>query len=195
MHDTLGHRLTSAAVQLEGAQRLIPSDPQRAAGMVGTVRGQVREALGELRHTVATLREPLEAGLPLPSALQRLATSYEEATGIRVHLILPDEIPPVPDAQRLALFRAAQESLTNIQRHAQAKQAWVQLSCRDETAKLLVSDDGVGLPTGAERGGFGLRGLRERAAHLGGNFYLESRLGGGTQVSFAVPLSAEGSDG
>ena len=59
MHDMLGHRLTVAAVQLEGAQWLIHTAPERATHMVGTVRDQVREALGELRRTVATLRTPL----------------------------------------------------------------------------------------------------------------------------------------
>jgi len=73
MHDTLGHRLTVAAVQLEGAQRLILKDPERAAGMVGTVREQVREALSELRRTVATLRAPLEADLRLRKALKKVS--------------------------------------------------------------------------------------------------------------------------
>ena len=96
MHDTLGHRLTVASVQLEGAQRLCDQDQERAAGMVGTVREQVREALGELRSTVATLRTPVEADLHLRSALRRLAAHFEEATGLAIHQVLPDEMPPCP---------------------------------------------------------------------------------------------------
>jgi signal transduction histidine kinase len=80
MHDTLGHRLTVAAVQLEAAQRLISNEPERATEIIHTVRDQVREALQELRQTVAALREPLEADLSLPRALLRLATSFEQAT-------------------------------------------------------------------------------------------------------------------
>jgi signal transduction histidine kinase len=195
MHDTLGHRLTVAAVQLEGAQRLIPQDPQRAAGMVGVVREQVSEALSELRRTVATLRAPLEEDLQLRSALQRLVRHFEEATGITVHLLLPDERAELSDPYRLALYRAAQEALTNVQRHAQARDVWLQLTWQDGMVALLVGDNGVGLSREVEQSGFGLRGLRERAAQLGGEFYVEPRPGGGTQLSLRLPLPVEGGDG
>jgi len=194
MHDTLGHRLTVAAVQLEGAQRLIPTDPERASRMVETVRRQVREALTELRQTVAALRPPLEADLVLDRALARLAAGFEEATGIAVHLTLPDEMPPLPDGHRLALYRAAQEALTNVQRHAQAGTVWLRLARRDGEIELLVGDDGVGFPANAEGGGFGLRGLRERAARLGGALRLESRPGGGAQLRFRLPLALSEED-
>jgi signal transduction histidine kinase len=189
MHDTLGHRLTVASVQLEGAQRLVPSDPERASNMVGTVRDQVREALGELRHTVATLRAPVEADLRLRSALRRLTADFKDATALTMHQILPEDMPPLPVAHRQALYRAAQEALTNIQRHANANQVWLVLTVSEGTASLLVSDDGVGFPPDAAAGaGFGLRGLRERAAQLDGELYLEPRAGGGAQLSFRLPL-------
>jgi signal transduction histidine kinase len=195
MHDTLGHRLTVAAVQLEGAQRLIPHDPQRAAHMVGTVRDQVREALSELRRTVAALRTPLAADLPLPTALARLATGFEEATGLTVHLTLPQKMPALPDTHRLALYRAAQEALTNVQRHAQARDVWLQLARQGETVTLTVGDNGVGTAVDAERAGFGLRGMQERAVQLGGELALESRPDGGAQLFLRLPLPTEGTDG
>jgi signal transduction histidine kinase len=189
MHDTIGHRLTVASVQLEGAQRLCPVDPEQAASMVGTVRGQVREALNELRSTVATLRTPVEADLQLRSSLMRLITYFEQATGLTVHRVLPDKMPDLPDAHRLALDRAAQEALTNIQKHARARQVWLVLAVQDSAVTLLVSDDGKGLAFGGDGSGFGLRGLRERADHLGGELHLEPRRGGGTQLTFRLPLS------
>ncbi len=196
MHDTLGHRLTVSAVQLEGAQRLIPSDPQRAAAMVETVREQVRDGLQELRRTVATLRAPLEADLHLQGSLRRLALGFEEATGIAVHWALPEELPPLPSAQRVALYRAAQEALTNVQRHSQAKQAWLTLMVQDRQVVLLVSDDGVGFPAGPiGDGSFGLRGLQERVMRLGGELILESRTGGGAQVRACLPLRGEAAHG
>lgn len=198
MHDTLGHRLTVAAVQLEGAQRLIESDPDRAAQMVGTVREQVREALAELRQTVAALRAPIEADLSLPLALARLAAHFETATGVTVHQVLPrpEELPDLPAAHRLALYRAAQEALTNVQRHAEAGQVWLVLSGegpgltgRDGGAvTLLIGDDGKGMSLSGDQAGFGLHGLRERAAQLGGELHIEPRRGGGTQVSFRLPV-------
>jgi len=194
LHDTLGHRLTVAAVQLEGAQRLIPRDPERAAAMVGTVRQQVRQALSELRAAVAALRSPLEANLPVPDALARLATRFEEATGLEVHLAVPADLPALPEAHRLTLYRAAQEALTNVQRHADAHRVWIAVETTEGQITLTVSDDGRGLPPEAEERGFGLRGLRERAIQLGGMLTLGGRPGGGTQIHISLPLS-ETSDG
>lgn len=191
MHDTLGHRLTVAAVQLEGAQRLIPRNPERAVTIVGTVREQVREALGELRATVATLREPLEADLSIQATLQRLVASFDEATQLKVHLNLSAELPDLSPAYRLALYRAAQEALTNVQRHAQAQQVWLELVGRENCVSLTVSDDGVGFPVDTRETAFGLHGMRERAAHLGGELHLETRLGGGAQLKFVLPLLKE----
>jgi signal transduction histidine kinase len=192
MHDTLGHRLTVAAVQLEGAQRLIEADPERAGQMVGTVREQVREALAELRQTVATLRAPVEADLSLPHALARVAAHFETATGITVHQVLPraEELPDLPSTHRLALYRAAQEALTTIQRHAGADQVWLVLSGDGGAVTLLVGDDGRGISLTGDQAGFGLRGLRERAAQLGGELHVEPRRGGGAQLSFRLPVES-----
>ena len=195
MHDTLGHRLTVAAVQLEGAQRLIPQEPERATTMVATGREQVRDALADLRQTVAALRSPLEADLQLSKSLKQLASGFEKATGIEVHLVSPDEMPPLPRAHRLALYRAAQEALTNVQRHAQAEQAWLTLMPQEDRIVLLVSDDGVGFPAGpATETSFGLRGLQERVLQLGGELTLEPRAGGGAQLRLSLPLPQEPAD-
>ena len=188
MHDTLGHRLTVASVQLEAAERLCPTDAERAAGLVGTVREQVREALAELRATVATLRTPVQEDLQLRSALRRLMDQFEEVTGLTVHRVLPDEMPLLPNAHRQALYRAAQEALTNVQKHARARQVWLVLAVGDGAVSLLVSDDGRGLAAGSGGDGFGLQGLRERAEQLEGELHLEPRQGGGTQLSFRLPL-------
>jgi signal transduction histidine kinase len=159
--------------------------------MVGTVRGQVREALNELRSTVATLRTPVEADLQLRSSLMRLMTYFEQATGLTIHRVLPDEMPDLPDTYRLALYRATQEALTNIQKHAAAEQVWLVLTVHDSAVTLLISDDGKGLALVGDRSGFGLRGLQERADHLGGELHLEPRRGGGTQLTFRLPLPQE----
>jgi signal transduction histidine kinase len=194
MHDTLGHRLTVAAVQLEAAQRLCPTDSDRAASLVGTVRDQVREALAELRTTVATLRTPVEADLQLHSSLRRLMSHFESATGLTIHRVLPEGMPALPDTHRLALYRAAQEALTNVHKHAGAKQVWLVLAARDQAVTLLISDDGKGIARDDGQAGFGLRGLRERVDELGGEMHVEPRPGGGTQLSFRLPLVTEDDD-
>ena len=189
MHDTLGHRLTIAAVQLEAAQRLIPADPKRAVTIVGTVREQVKEGLNELRRTVAMLRASIEEDMPLNKALIRLVDQVQQATSLVIHANL-DECPQdLSLPQRQAIYRTAQEALTNIQRHAKASEAWLQLTTRNDMVELLISDNGVGFAEEQAKSGFGLLGLKERAELQGGDFYINKRAGGGTQVAVHLPLT------
>ncbi|MCE7989743.1 MAG: sensor histidine kinase [Caldilinea sp. CFX5] len=199
MHDTLGHRLTVAAVQLEGAQKLVKRDPDKAVKMIGTVREQVLEGLTELRRTVAALRTPLEEDLPLRAALTRLTSNFMEATGIQTELYLPATLPDLPPDHRHALYRTAQEALTNIQRHAQATHARVEVALiGDETVAdgmidteilITIADDGVGMNGEAWPRGYGLRGIEERAVQLGGEFFIHPRSKGGTRIVMSLPLT------
>ncbi len=169
LHDTLGHRLTVSIVQLEGAERLIPAAPERASQMVNSVRQQLNEGLSEVRRTVGMLRTPVTTDLSLPKALHELAIDFEKATQLPIRVTVPDSLPPLPEAHRLAVYRAAQEALTNVQRHAQASQASLTIDLSAEALTLCVSDNGIGLPDEAERQGFGLRGMRDRIMQLGGS--------------------------
>lgn len=188
LHDALGHRLTVAVVQLEGAQRLVPSDPDRAGRMIGTVREQMKEALADLRRTLQALRNPSEDDLPLGPALSKLTRQFQEATGLSVQLHVSPDLPPLPDPQRHTLYRGAQEALTNAQRHAQARQVWVELAPCADGVRLSVDDDGHGLP--AELGdGLGLRGLRERTDSVGGVLTLGASPRGGAQIRVTVPAA------
>ncbi len=191
MHDALGHRLTIAAVQLEGAQRLVRSDPQRVENIIGTVREQVRQGLAELRRTVAMLHASVEEDMPLQESLGKLVSQVQEATGLNIHLAIEDCPKELPAAYRLGLYRAAQESLTNIQRHAKASEAWLRLEQRDGKITLFIGDNGVGISPEQMKNGLGLSGLSERASLLGGDLYIDPRPGGGTQITFRVPVPAE----
>lgn len=200
MHDALGHRLTVSAVQLEGAQRLISDEPGRAEEMVATAREQVRKALADLRQSVATLREPLETGLEFQQALRSLLNDFESSTDLTVNLLIPEDFPLLPSRYRLTLFRTAQEALTNVQRHANAKQVWVQLNNTQSLVKLTVGDDGNGFEVEgeqidrSEKQGFGLRGMRERAAQLNGECFFETRPGGGAQIIISLPWEGDKHD-
>lgn len=192
MHDTLGHRLTVSSVQLQAAQRLIPSAPDRATEMVCAVLDEIRGGLRELRSTVATLRAPVEADLALGPALTRLASSFEQATGIAVYLAVPADLPPLTPGQRHALYRGAQEGLTNIQKHAGAGEAWVELARDNGTVVLRVRDNGMGAANnGVSAAGFGLHGLRERAAQLGGAMVFQAASDGGAELVVTLPIDPE----
>ena len=193
MHDTLGHRLTVSAVQLEAAQRLIPENPARAAQMVETVRRQVRAALTELRQTVAALRQPLESDLPLAYSLPRLIADFEEATGLRIDAELPAPFPALTPQQQLTIYRAVQEGLTNVHKHASASHVQVQVVAGQKSIVLHIQDDGSGLAA-AFSGGFGLRGLGERAARLGGTVQLLPRPEGGAVLTMSLPLDLDRKD-
>ncbi|HRI56551.1 MAG TPA: sensor histidine kinase [Anaerolineae bacterium] len=196
MHDTLGHRLTVSSVQLQAAQRLIPSAPERAGQMVGAVLEEIRAGLGELRRTVATLRTPVEADLALGPALKRLTDDFQRATGIAIQLSVADDLPELTASQRHALYRGAQEGLTNIQKHAGAGAAWIDLICVDGTVALRVRDDGLGLAANAgDQTGFGLPGLYERATQLGGQLTVGSAPAGGVELLMTLPLAPEQSHG
>lgn len=193
MHDSLGHRLTVSIVQLEGAQRLIPIEPERAARMIGTMREEMKEALAELRRTVSALRAPIAQDLPLDRALSTLSQTFQQNTGIPTHFSVSPGFPGLPEPHHLTLYRVAQEALTNIQRHAQARNAWLELNADDQMITLVMEDDGKGIDGQSEIGtGSGLLGLRERAVQLGGEMRLAARAGGGTQLTFTVPLPKQG---
>lgn len=193
MHDTLGHRLTVAAVQLEGAQRLIPRNPEKAAQMVGTVRQQVLDGLQELRQTVATLRAPLEADLSLATALGRLVQQFQTATTLTVTLELPAQLPPLSPEQRHAIYRTVQEGLTNVQRHAQASQVAVRICTKNGHSsppglRVSIEDNGKGPSADPATLGFGLHGLRERAEQLAGQLTMSAGEQGGTRLLVELPI-------
>jgi signal transduction histidine kinase len=187
MHDALGHRLTVAVVQLEGAQRLIPKEPERAAVMVGTMREELKEALADLRQTVSDLRLSATDDLPLSVPLMHLTQSYKEVTRLNNHSDIPADLPDLPASYRQTLIRAAQECLTNVQRHAQAQNVWLSLAVEDEMITLTVRDDGQnGLPEIRE-GHYGLQGLQERAGQLNGRLNLNPQYDG-AQITLQLPL-------
>jgi signal transduction histidine kinase len=191
MHDALGHRLTVAVVQLEGAQRLIPTNPERSASMIEAMREQLKQALTELRQTVSALRSPgTTAALngSLETAVSHLVQTFQEATGLTINLIMSEELPLMPEAHRLALYRAVQEALTNVQRHAKARQAWLILTADAAHVSLTVADDGQGLKGDVADGRFGLIGLRERAKQLGGSLTLGAAEEGGAKLTMQLPV-------
>lgn len=191
MHDTLGHRLTIAAVQLDGAQRLIYTNPQKVEQIIKTVHEQVKDGLAELRKTVAIMRAPVDDDMPLQQALIRLVNQMKDATGMNIHLDISENLPGLPSAYRHAFFRAAQEGLTNVERHADAGEVWLVLNMEENNITLTIEDDGVGLKPEMKKNGLGLTGMQERADLLGGTMSVQERDGGGTRLSFCLPVMEE----
>ena len=150
-----------------------------------------------LRQVVYTLRPSALDDLGLLGAIRETAAQYG-ARGLSISTEAPEELPPLPAAVEVAAYRIVQEALTNIVRHAHAREGVVRLKLDEGagTLRLEISDDGRGLSSGRGRG-VGIASMRERAAELGGDCVVESLSAGGTRVRASLPCAkpAGGGDG
>jgi signal transduction histidine kinase len=186
IHDGLGHYLTVIKVQLDAAGALLATDPARAAESVAKAARLASEALDDVRRSVGTLRN--DDRPPLADLLRQLATDATPAPAIRI------EGTPrlLGAAAEHALYRTAQEGLTNLRKHATATAATLTLDFRDANrVRLTLADNGRGAPPspalGSHGAGYGLRGLRERIEVLGGTLTAANRPEGGFMLSAEVP--------
>jgi signal transduction histidine kinase len=160
--------------------------------------GLVDAGIRSIRRLTHDLRPTLLDDLGLLPALRSLATEFGERSGTPVELVAPGALPPLAKDAELAIFRALQEALANVARHAAARAVRVTIAADQHGAVTLeVRDDGRGLPTGSEPRGFergehlGLAGMRERIAALGGRVDVESRPGNGLTLCVHLPGTAE----
>ena len=176
LHDEVGQVLTGVLLQLEGEGR---SEEAKAA---------VRQALEEVRRIARELRPEMLEHLGLVSALTELSRKFAGQSGLRIERRFADDLPPLSDEAELAVYRVAQESLTNVARHAQASRVEVALEPGVDSVVLRVVDDGRGMDeTVALNGRGGLRGMRERAVLVGGALAVKRAREGGVEVLLEVP--------
>ncbi|MDT9695299.1 sensor histidine kinase [Streptomyces sp. P17] len=189
IHDGLGHHLTAIAVQLEKAAAFRGHDPHTADQAVADARRSAGLALDDVRTSVRALRDDHAAPFPLPAAPADLVRELNDG---RIQATLQVDGEPYealgPDGTALtALYRAAQEALTNVRRHADARHVTVSLTFGADSARLVVADDGRGFEPGAVSQGFGLLGIQERARLLGGTVGVDSAPGAGTRITVEIP--------
>ncbi|MGA4843508.1 sensor histidine kinase [Streptomyces sp. G45] len=192
LHDILAHSISVINVQAGVGLALLDSDPEQARTALTTIKAASKEALGEVRHVLDTLRPPT-ARDPAPRApapgLDRLPELVEQArgAGLTVTVTTEGEPAPLPPGADLAAFRIVQEALTNVVRHSGSRQARVRVRHAAGQVTLRVDDDGPA--TGADAGGSGngLAGMRERAAALGGTIEAGPRADGGFRVTAVLP--------
>jgi signal transduction histidine kinase len=184
IHDGLGHHLTVVQMQVKAARAVLATDPVQADAVLAKAERQAIEALAEVRRSVSAMRERRPAP-PLRTALEGLAAETS-AAGVPTELRVDGSARMLSPDSEESLFRAAQEGLTNVRKHADATSARVLLHFGDDTVCLEVSDDGRGLPSTPQQG-FGLIGLRERATRLGGRLDVTPSPGGGTTLLVEVP--------
>lgn len=179
IHDSLGHHLTAIAVQLEKATAFAGLDPSGAQDAVANARWSADRALTEVRHSVRALGQRT---FHLTDALTELIDHLNDDR-LTITLDVTGEEQDHPMTSLTALYRAAQEALTNACRHSAATNVRLSLAYGDTGANLTVADDGHGFDL---REGFGLRGMRERVEQLDGRLDLASTPAG-TTISVTVP--------
>jgi len=186
LHDEVGQSMTGVlllldqvAAEVPAARREIFSEAQEAT----------RKSIDEVRRIAQELRPELLEHLGLVSALKSLATRFTEQAGLQLEWEFARELPQLaPDAE-LVVYRVAQESLTNVARHADASRVWLSLEPGHDSVVLRVVDDGRGLDGRGDGGG--LRGMRERAVLVGAALAIKPARTGGVEVRLEVPAAAD----
>jgi signal transduction histidine kinase len=197
IHDSVGHTLTALDVQLELLAQLPPGRTEQRRQAAEQARALVKEGLADMRRAVQALRPAALETFSLPEAIGGLVADFEQTTHIRTVWQVEGKVLPLPPRLAVPLYRAAQEALTNVRRHApSAQQVALQLRYGPEAVALSVenpppitSPPGLeGTEGGAE--GYGLRGLRERAELMGGAFSAGPDEAGGFRLEMRLPMSA-----
>lgn len=190
LHDDTLQSLIAINQGIDLARGWMHSDPDRAAEMLRLAREQAVETATNLRNLIGGLRPPALEELGLVAALEMEA---EKATDLSVSVAVKGTQRRLDEARELALFRAAQEVLTNVRRHSRATKVEIGVAYRPETVLLSIADDGCGFVPPAHLGDlatkshYGLIGLQERIQNLGGTVHIESTVGEGTIVEVRLP--------
>jgi signal transduction histidine kinase len=201
LHDGLGPALAALHLQAGMARRLLGHDPEEAADLISDLQDEIREAIEDVRRLVYALRPPVLDQLGLVAALRAQAAEHGRVGDLghgpgqgrlQIQIEAPETLPPLPAAVEVAAYRIVREALTNVVRHAQAKNCRVSLRLH-EGLTVEVTDDGRGLPR-ERRAGVGLLSMRERAEELGGVCTIDTMPGGGTRVLARLPLPEQEGD-
>ncbi|MBE3575109.1 MAG: sensor histidine kinase [Firmicutes bacterium] len=185
IHDTLAHSLTALVIQLEGCDRLWPTDPARAHAYVARALELARGGLSEVRRSLRALHTELAGQRSCSEALGKLAEEFQRDTGLDVAFRVSGQERPIRPERFFALYRALQEALTNAGRHGRARRVTADLLFLPGEVRLAVSDDGQGAAQVVP--GLGLTGMKERVQELQGSLQISTRPGEGFTLIITLP--------
>ena len=189
IHDSVGHYLTAQSIQLENTAVFLEQDRIKAGHHLAKARQLGKDALANIRTSIATLRTNPIQERSLTITIEELILEFQSHTNIAIASEI-NLVSKLSTEVNTALYRIVQEALTNIVKHSQATK--VDLSLKEVAGTILLSiqDNGCGFNQNNNTTGFGLQGMKERTAALGGNFKLESKHSQGCHINIAIPLSA-----
>jgi signal transduction histidine kinase len=186
IHDTLAQGFTSILMLLQAAEPRVESDPAQARRQLGLAVRTARENLAEARALVAAVPPAALGDASLDEAVRRLSERLGEELDVATECVVSGEPRRLAARSEVVLLRTAQEGLANVRKHAEAGRVAVALDYGTTAVRLEVRDDGRGFDP-ATASGFGLRGMRERAAQVEGTLRVVSRPGAGTSIMLEVP--------
>jgi PAS domain S-box-containing protein len=189
LHDELGQLLTALKMDLGWLRERLPADPELAA-RAAEMGALLDRTVGSTRRISADLRPLMLDDLGLADAAAWLVEDFAKRSGVACRIDVSEDVQGVSKAVATAVYRAVQESLTNIARHSGAKNAWVVLGATDGVVHVEIEDDGRGIASEdlAKSRSLGLKGMRERIAFLGGSLDIGRAPRGGTRLKLTVPL-------
>ncbi len=193
LHDEAGQALVGVKLGLQVMSRLVPAEQAALRDQIDQLREQVNAATARIKDLARRLRPPTLDQLGLEVALKQLAIEYSVRAGFEVDLDLPPLPSCLASAAEIAIYRIAQEALTNVAAHAEARRVRVSLRADAGSLRLTVADDGRGFDPSTVRHGLGLLGMRERVGMFGGTLSIDASPGLGTAIEVAVPWA--GGDG
>lgn len=192
IHDSLGHHLTAINIQLEKALSYQDRDPQETAQAILDAKEAAANALSDVRSSVGTLRSD-EIKFSLVTSLEKLINGIS-GDSLKVNFSHKGSASGYSRSTLMILYRAAQEGLTNVQKHAQASEVDLDIEFGKDEATMILCDNGQGFdtaslmhPQSAQQSGFGLRGIRERLDMVRGMVALNSKSQQGTEIKIVVP--------
>ena len=184
IHDTLAQGFTSIVPLLQAAQPGLDNEHRHH---VDLALATAREKLAEARTLVAALTPAMLEAASLGETVHRVAEATGAEAGISAHAEVTGAARALPTGTEVVLLRVCQEALANVRKHAAAGQVTVRLCYAADAVRLTVTDDGRGFDPGAARGGYGLRGMRDRVGQVGGTVEVTSAPGAGAEVRVEVP--------
>jgi two-component system sensor histidine kinase UhpB len=194
LHDETAQALTALSLGLAGAEEAVGEDPAAARGHLRVLRGLVDDIVKRVNQLTTRLRPTMLDDLGLIPALITYADTLDRNLPFSVDVEVTGRRRRLSSELETTVYRIAQESLTNVARHAQATHARVHLNLGPREATLKVADNGIGMSAErAERAagkgeGWGLAGIYERAALLGGDVIIRSEPGAGTEIEARIPI-------
>jgi PAS domain S-box-containing protein len=192
IHDSISQNLAISKIELDELRKSISS--YSLAQHLNKISGLINQAIEQIRSMTFELSPPVLYGIGLEAAIEYLAERMERQFGIHIHFADDKQSKVLSEDLRILIFRAVQELLFNVVKHAQTREVRVSISRNRDDIKICVEDDGIGFdiaeidPYLDREGRFGLFSIKERLQHLGGCFEIFSKPGQGTRVALIIPL-------